>query len=325
MRDQFGREICYLRLALTDRCNFRCRYCIGSGEVRWMEEGLLLTDEELVRVVSAAARLGIDRVKLTGGEPLLRPGLPELAARLRAIPGIRELTLTTNGFFLAGQAEALREAGIEQVNVSLDTLDREGFAALTGVDGLERCLAGIQAAAQAGFRRVKVNCVTGRGLAPGDPADLALLAREAPVWVRYIESMPLGNGAACQPVTRRELMEGLEARFGPLTPTGERGNGPAEYFTLPGFAGRIGFISPRTVPFCAGCNRIRVTPDGWVKPCLQYGPVLDLKPLLRGGADEAALAGALAACLYEKPRAHRFDRPEGPGKLEERNMSAIGG
>ena len=325
MRDQFGREIDYLRLALTDRCNFRCRYCIGSGGVQFLPEEELLTDDELVRVVTAAAGLGITRLKLTGGEPLLRPRLPGLVGRLKAIPGIREITLTTNGYLLSQMAAELKAAGISQVNVSLDTLDRAGFAALTGVDGLDALLHGIQRAAAQGFRRVKVNCVTGRGIAPGDPCDLAELARTGPVWVRYIESMPLGGGAHCSPIPRSELIERLERRYGPLAPAEERGNGPAEYFRLPGFQGLIGFISPRTQPFCSRCNRIRVTPDGLVKPCLQYGAVLDLKLLLRGGADTAALAQALAGAIYQKPRAHQFDVPQTGAELERRTMSAIGG
>lgn len=325
MRDQFGREIDYLRLALTDRCNFRCRYCIGGEPVHWMEPEALLTDEELVRVVSAAAGLGITRLKLTGGEPLLRPRLPELVRRLKEIPGIREITLTTNGYLLSQMAAELKEAGISQVNISLDTLDRAGFAALTGVDGLDALLHGIREAVRQGFQRVKVNCVTGRGIALGDPCDLAELARTGPVWVRYIESMPLGGGEHCPPIPRAELMERLEGRYGPLTPAEERGNGPAEYFRLPGFQGLIGFISPRTQPFCSRCNRIRVTPDGLVKPCLQYGAVLDLKPLLRRGADTAALSRALAGAIYQKPRAHQFDAPQTGAALERRNMSAIGG
>lgn len=325
MRDQFGREIDYLRLALTDRCNFRCRYCVGSGGVQFLPEEALLTDQELVRVVTAAAGLGITRLKLTGGEPLLRPQLPGLVRQFRAVSGIEEITLTTNGYLLAELAAELREAGVSQVNISLDTLDRAGFAALTGVDGLETLLHGIQEASRQGFRHVKVNCVTGRGLTPGDPCDLAELARSGPVWVRYIESMPLGGGEAYPPITRKELTERLERRCGPLTPVAEQGNGPAEYFRLPGFRGLIGFISARTEPFCSRCNRIRVTPDGLVKPCLQYGAALDLKPLLRGGADTAALSQALAGAIYRKPRAHQFDAPQKGEQFERRNMSAIGG
>lgn len=325
MKDQFGREINYLRLALTDRCNFRCRYCMGSGPVQWLPEEELLTDDELVRVVTAAARLGIVHLKLTGGEPLLRPHLPALVARLRVIPGIRDITLTTNGFLLAEQARALCQAGISGVNVSLDTMDRQAFAALTGVDGIARVRDGIRAAVSAGIERVKVNCVTGGGIAPGDPTDLARLAQDGPVWVRYIESMPIGPGADCPAVTRAELSARLETRYGPLTPSSQHGNGPASYFSLPGFQGVIGFISARTVPFCSSCNRIRVTPDGWVKPCLQYAACLDLKPLLREPGDPARLEQALAEAIRSKPSAHRFDAPRAGAPLEQRNMSAIGG
>lgn len=325
MRDQYGREIDYLRLGLTDRCNFRCRYCLGGATVAWLPSEQLLTDQEVVQVVTAAAQLGITRLKLTGGEPLLREGLPELVTRLGQIPGIRDITLTTNGFLLSQWAEALAHSGISTVNVSLDTLDPVGFQKLTGVDGLHQVLEGIQSALQAGFARVKVNCVTGRGLVQGDPGDLVRLAQEGPVWVRYIESMPIGPGASCPPLTRRELIRTLEERYGPLRPTEERGNGPADYFTLPGLAGRIGFISARTAPFCPQCNRIRVTPDGWVKPCLQYGAALDLKPLLREQKDPEALRQALARAIWGKPRAHQFDVPQTGEGLEQRTMSAIGG
>lgn len=199
MRDQYGREIDYLRISLTDRCNLRCGYCLGSGPVRWLPEETLLTDEELCTVVSAAAELGISRLKLTGGEPLLRPGLPELVRRLYEIPGIGDITLTTNGLLLSAQAEQLAEAGISGVNISLDTLDRASYAALTGTDGLERVLEGLDAALCAGFSHVKVNCVAGEGITDRNPAEVAELARTRQVWVRYIETMPLGRGEKLPP------------------------------------------------------------------------------------------------------------------------------
>lgn len=325
MRDQFGREIDYLRLSLTDRCNFRCRYCVGDGRTGCLPRESLLSDDALVTVVTAAARLGITRLKLTGGEPLLRPNLPALARRLRGVEGICDLTLTTNGFLLSEQAEALAEAGVSSVNVSLDTLDPAGFAALTGVDGLHTVLDGIRKAQTAGFRRVKVNCVTGQRLTAGDPTDLAELARTGPVWVRYIESMPLGPGEHYPPIPRAKLIKELESRYGPLTPADERGNGPAEYFDLPGFVGRVGFISARTAPFCSRCNRVRLTADGRLKPCLQYGATLNVGELLRQGAAGAELEEALSRAIFRKPRSHQFDTPQTGIELERQNMSAIGG
>ncbi len=325
MRDQYGREVDYLRLSVTDRCGFRCRYCVSGSGAPSLPEGDLLTDDELERVVRAAASLGVTRLKLTGGEPLARPGLAALAARLGAVPGIRSLTLTTNGAALAPLARDLRAAGVREVNVSLDTLDRARFRALTGVDALDRVLAGLDAAVEAGFDRVKVNCVTGEDLDQGDPAALAELARARAVDVRYIESMPIGCGHTFHPVTRAELARRLAERYGPLIPAGERGNGPAEYYRIRGFAGRIGFISAVSEPFCAGCNRIRLTPDGQFKPCLQYRPTLDVRALLRGGAADGELCAALREAVWHKPRAHRFAQPAAGENLEERPMSAIGG
>ncbi len=325
MRDQFGREIDYLRLSVTDRCGFRCRYCVSGAGGPFLPEGDLLTDGELERVVRAAASLGVTRLKLTGGEPLNRPGIAALAARLGAVDGIRSLTLTTNGAALAPLARGLRAAGVREVNLSLDTLDRARFLALTGVDALDRVLAGLDAAVEAGFERVKLNCVTGQDLGQGDPAALAELALARAVDVRYIESMPIGCGRTFHPVTRAQMLRRLTDRYGPLLPAGERGNGPAEYYRIPGFAGRIGFISAVSEPFCAGCNRIRLTPDGQLKPCLQYRPTLDVRTLLRAGVSDEALRDALREAVWQKPRAHQFAHPAAGERLEDRPMSAIGG
>ncbi|MCD8382144.1 MAG: GTP 3',8-cyclase MoaA [Clostridiales bacterium] len=325
MRDQYGREIDYLRISLTDRCNLRCGYCLGPGPVRWLPEETLLTDGELCAVVSAAAELGISRLKLTGGEPLLRPGLPELVGRLYQIPGIRDITLTTNGLLLPEQAEALAKAGVSGVNISLDTLNRESYAALTGTDGLERVLDGLDAALRVGFSRVKVNCVAGVGITDRNPAELAELARTRQVWVRYIETMPLGRGRDYAPVARTALMKELEGRYGRLAPVNVRGNGPAVYYSIPGFAGLVGFISPCSAPFCDSCNRLRLTADGWVKPCLQYQGTVNLRELLRAGASGETVKNALSAAIRNKPRGHRFAEDQTQTGLERRGMSAIGG
>ncbi|MCD7754146.1 MAG: GTP 3',8-cyclase MoaA [Clostridiales bacterium] len=325
MRDQYGREIDYLRVSLTDRCNLRCGYCLGSGPVRWLPEETLLTDEELCTVVSAAAELGISRLKLTGGEPLLRPGLPELVGRLYEIPGIEDITLTTNGLLLSAQAEQLAEAGVSGVNISLDTLNRASYAALTGTDGLERVLEGLDAALCAGFSHVKVNCVAGEGITDRNPAEVAELARTRRVWVRYIETMPLGRGKSYRPVTRTALIQELEERYGPLTPVDVRGNGPAIYCAVPDFAGLVGFISPCSAPFCDGCNRLRLTADGWLKPCLQYQGTVNLRELLRAGASGEMLKAALSAAIRSKPKGHRFAEDQAQTGLERRGMSAIGG
>ena len=323
LKDSFGRTIDYLRISVTDRCNLRCRYCMPEDIERLpMEE--ILTYEEIAFVCGQAAALGIDRYRITGGEPLVRKGCPALVSMLKKIPGVRQVTLTTNGILLSDYLDELLEAGIDAVNVSLDTLDREQYKAITGRDGLEKALASVRQAA--GKLPVRINCVVQRGLNEDAPERLAALARELPLDVRFIELMPLGAARDLQTVPNGEVLRTLEERYGKSAEDPEaRGNGPAVYRRLEGFSGRIGFISAVHGKFCGSCNRLRLTSTGELKPCLCYGDVIPLREILRDGRGEKGerIREKIREAVRSKPAAHCFERRT--EITEQRKMAQIGG
>lgn len=324
MLDRFGREISYLRISVTDRCNLRCRYCMPAQGVTWVDHSAILTYEQIVRIVRASAALGIKKVRLTGGEPLVRKGLAGLVEALKAIDGIVSVTLTTNGLLLAEQLPDLLQAGLDGINLSLDTLDRAQFAHITRRDTLPQALAGLEAALAAPGLRVKVNCVP-TGENDDQLVPLAELARSRRLDVRFIELMPIGLGSALPRRTEQEVREILERTFGPALPCPQGGgDGPGRYLTFAGFTGRVGFISAMTHQFCSGCNRVRLTAAGFLKTCLQYDQGVDLKALLEAGADDAALQAAIGEAIRSKPASHHFggDRQAAD---EGRNMNQIGG
>lgn len=321
MTDQMGRTIDYLRIGVTDRCNLRCTYCMPAEGIVLMKHEELLSFEEIHRVCSAGALLGIQKLKLTGGEPLARRGLPELAATLKRIPGIEQVTLTTNGVLLREFAPALAQAGIDVVNVSLDTLDRTHFAEITRRDALPAVLDGIHAALDAGLR-VRINCVPTRHMPKEELLALAALAQNAPLDVRFIEMMPVGHGDLYDGVATEELKALLTAHFGTLAAIGDKGNGPAAYERIDGFAGRLGFISAVSKKFCAQCNRIRLTPAGFLKLCLDYDLGIDLRGALRAGVSDDELLRLMEAAIAQKPEGHQF----GIKKTSlVRSMAQIGG
>lgn len=326
MIDGRGRIIDYLRVSVTDRCNLRCVYCMPAKGVEPVPYPQLLTLEEIARVCAAAARLGFSRVKLTGGEPLARKGCVELVGMIKAIPGIREVTMTTNGVLLPQKLEGLVKAGLDAVNISLDTLDPAHFLAITRSPLEGDVREAIRRAVEAGLR-VKVNSVAIAGYNDGDLPQLAALARERPVDVRFIELMPVGLGAALTPVSNEEVKQKLEEAFGPMEPYRgkRRGNGPAVYYSLPGFTGKIGFISAISREFCESCNRVRLTSTGFLKLCLHYSDGVSLREPLRAGAGEEELAEVIRRAVLKKPEHHTF----GSGcRVENRDhhmMSQIGG
>lgn len=324
MLDQFGREISYLRISVTDRCNLRCRYCMPAQGVTWVDHSAILTYEQIVRIVRASAALGIKKVRLTGGEPLVRKGLAGLVEALKAIDGIASVTLTTNGLLLAEQLPDLLQAGLDGINLSLDTLDRAQFAHITRRDTLPQALAGLEAALAAPGLRVKVNCVP-TGENDDQLVPLAELARSRRLDVRFIELMPIGLGSALPRRTEQEVREILERTFGPALPCPQGGgDGPGRYLTFAGFTGRVGFISAMTHQFCSGCNRVRLTAAGFLKTCLQYDQGVDLKALLEAGADDAALQAAIGEAIRSKPASHHFGGDKQAAD-EGRNMNQIGG
>jgi cyclic pyranopterin phosphate synthase len=321
VNDGFGRTIDYLRVSVTDRCNLRCAYCMPESGTEWLPHERILRYEDILRLCRIFASLGVTKYKLTGGEPLVRKGLASLAAGIRAIPGTQSVTLTTNGVALKEQLPALLEAGIDGINLSLDTLDRARYAALTRRDALPTVLEGLRAAMDAPVR-LKLNCVAMQG-SEEDWIALASLAKDKPLAVRFIELMPIGLGRALGGCTEEDITKVLSREYGPLTPSeGVYGNGPCSYFSLPGFAGRIGFISAMSHKFCAGCNRVRLTATGFLKTCLQYETGVDLAPLL-SGPDEA-LRAAIVEAVRNKPAEHRFSCGDVPAG-ERRDMNQIGG
>jgi cyclic pyranopterin phosphate synthase len=324
--DQFGRRIRYLRVSVTDRCNLRCSYCMPSGPEEWDPLANHLTAAEIERVLRVAARLGIERVRLTGGEPLLRPDLVEIAARLARIPGIEDLSLTTNGVFLARQAAALRAAGLHRVNVSLDSLDPNVFMSITGRDRHSAVLAGIEAAVAAGLHPVKLNIVLLQGVNGPEILDFVTYARRTGVHLRFIEEMPMGTAAAWRPdhyLSCAAIRRTIEA-IHPLEPAaGVDGSGPAETFRIRGTDTVIGFITPISANFCPACNRMRITPDGYIRPCLSPCDELDLRHPLRNGGGDAAIAALFRRAMTIKPERHGFQWQE--PVVMFRTMSQIGG
>jgi cyclic pyranopterin phosphate synthase len=276
--------------------------------VEWKPRGELLSFEELIRCCRVMAGMGIRKIKVSGGEPLLRRDIAAFIASLKAVPGIEQVTLTTNGLLLGEELGRLVEAGLDGVNISLDTLDGEIFRRLTRcrLNSLEKIIRAIDGACALGLR-VKVNCVPLRGVNDHELAGIAALAKDKPATVRFIELMPLGIAEALEPVTGKETAALLEDRYGKLVPLGEKlGNGPAEYFTLEGFTGAVGFINPLSRGFCESCNRLRISSLGFLRPCLSSNLGLDLKALLRGGAGDAELRAAILDTVLRKPAHHHF-------------------
>ena len=322
MFDSTRREIHYLRLSVTDLCNLRCRYCMPDG-VEKLEREAVLTYEEFLRLAALFAQCGIDTVRVTGGEPLVRKNVEQLVAGLKAIPGIRKVTMTTNGILLAQQLPALLTAGLDSVNISLDTLRPEVFRQITARDEFAAVQAGLQAALESGIP-VKLNCVPQAGVNEGELEDLAALAENRPLQVRFIEMMPIGYGAAMPCISGPELRQRFARRWPELQPLTEAafGDGPAVYYTVPGWQGSIGFIAAVHGKFCASCNRVRLTSQGFLRPCLASEAGCDLRALLRSGADDTQLLAAIRETIWAKPREHHFEDSSMPAT---RGMYRIGG
>ena len=325
MFDSKGRNIHYLRLSVTDLCNLRCRYCMPDG-VDKLEREDILTYEEFLRLAALFARCGVDTVRVTGGEPLVRKGVEQLVKGLKAIPGIRKVTMTTNAVLLEQQLPALLEAGLDSVNISLDTLDPALFAKITARDEFAAVQAGIHAALESGIP-VKLNCVPQVGVNEGELEALAALAQDKPLQVRFIEMMPIGYGAAMPCISGPELLARFRRRWPELASLpgaacAALGDGPAVYYTVPGWKGDIGFIAAVHGKLCASCNRVRLTSQGFLRPCLASETGCDLRALLRSGADDAQLLAAIRETIWAKPREHHFNDSSMPAT---RGMYRIGG
>ena len=324
MIDGHGRKINYLRLSVTDRCNLRCRYCMPAEGVPCLPHGGILRYEELFLIARTAVSLGIEKIRVTGGEPLVRKGILGFLSRLAGIPGLRQLVLTTNGLLLEEMAEPLKGAGVQRINISVDSLDPENFLRITRRGDLDRVLAGVTAAARAGFP-IKLNMVVMRGTNDHEVVDFAALTLDRPYAVRFIEFMPSGAGEGnwrALVVPGREILDRIAKRF-PFDEI-DRGElaGPAKDYRIRGAAGTIGVITPVSGHFCGDCNRIRVTASGMARGCLFSREETDLKRLLReGGAP--GLEKALLGIIRFKPGSHQLGSDE-PGK-RSLNMSRVGG
>jgi cyclic pyranopterin phosphate synthase len=324
--DSFGRRIVNLRISVTDRCNLRCFYCIPEEDVEWLPRAGILSFEEIERFARIVAGLGIHKLRITGGEPLLRKDLPRLVASLVAVPGIADVGMTTNGVGLARLAVPLREAGLFRLNVSLDTLDRELFRKLTRRDALDAVLEGLEAAAAAGFAPIKINAVIERDKNVHEVVPLAKLARERGFVLRFIEYMPIGAGDGWSPravVSNAEILDLLRP-LGELEPVSEPdGTGPAARWRWRDGQGEIGLIGSVTEPFCDHCNRIRITADGKLRTCLFSIVEHDVRGLLRGGASDAEVAELVVQAVAKKEPGHKIGQVDFIKPI--RTMSSIGG
>jgi cyclic pyranopterin phosphate synthase len=336
IRDSFCRRINYLRVSVTDRCNFRCLYCMPEGGFAWKTRDQILTYEEIIRLVRVASEIGVSKVRLTGGEPLVRGDVVDLVRALASLPAVDDLSLTTNGALLTRYARGLKDAGLQRINVSLDTLVPERFAHITSRGRLEGVLEGITAAAEVGLEPIKLNTVVVRGFNDDEVADIARLTLTKPWHVRFIELMPVGSEEGCLPgvcdgssrgrsfVPVAEMREKVQAVLGELVPDSPMaaGNGPARYYRLDGALGSVGFISAVSELFCDRCNRLRLTADGALRPCLLADGETDLRTPLRSGASDAQLKELIAQSVAAKPERHHLSEHQRP---LGRAMTQIGG
>jgi cyclic pyranopterin phosphate synthase len=325
--DQYKRHIDYLRISVTDRCNLSCVYCKPRAGMKVLRHSEILSYEEICRLVALAERLGITRVRVTGGEPLVRRGIIDFIASLNSLEGLEDISITTNGVLLEEMADGLITAGKPRLNISLDSLDRHKFRTITGSDNYEQVWRGINRAEQLGFFPLKINMVPVRGMNDNEVADFARLTLDRRFHVRFIEFMPIGaddrwRREACVPAS--EIRSVIEREVGPLTPfTSGNSAGPSDNYQLPDARGVIGFISPITRHFCGTCRRLRLTADGKIRPCLLSDSEIDIKSPMRGGCDDAELERLFRLALEIKPDRHYINEA-GPGCFQ-RTMSRIGG
>ena len=317
--DAQGRHIHYLRVSVTDRCNFRCRYCMPGRDIEWLAPDQILRYEELLRIIRVFVRLGVDKVRITGGEPLMRKNILSFLGHVAEIPGINELVLTTNGSLLEQYACGLKQAGVRRINVSLDTLNPSRFTDLAGQDQLDQVLVGLDKAQAVGLS-VKINMVVMKAVNSDELADFAALTLQHPYQVRFIEYMPFGSESN-RLLTANEMKEQLStAGYTRLVPE-TSDESVAQIYRLPGALGTIGFITPISRHFCHTCNRIRLTADGCLKPCLLSNQEYSLRELLRSGISDSELMIRMKDIVFHKPAQHQLDA----NHKSHRTMSRIGG
>ncbi len=324
MTDGIGRNIDYLRISVTDRCNLRCQYCMPKKGIKLMPHEKLLTLEEIVRLCQIVAGLGIRKIRITGGEPLIRKNIIKLISDINDIPQIDDIAITTNGVLFAPMAGDLKGAGLKRVNLSLDTVNPAIFEMITGSDGHAAVMRAMEAALENGMQ-LKINCVACRQFNDRDMGRVAEIARDYPADVRFIELMPIGRGKLFDGIPSDEILFRLQDEFGKAKEyIGQRGNGPARYYEFNGFKGKIGFISPMTHKFCGECNRVRITAEGRLKLCLHYDDGVDLKHILRNeNMSDGDIRRLISNVILNKPESHHFENQN--EKSDVRKMYQIGG
>lgn len=316
MKDKYGRQIDYLRISITDRCNLNCRYCKPEIETK-LQHSDILTYEEILEICRAAVALGINKFKITGGEPLLRKGCSDFLQQLKALPGVQQVTLTTNGIYLQQHLTALRQMGLDGINISLDTVDAADYQALTGSNAVEIVKEAVRQAAAQGLR-VKLNCVPLAQMGQQELLELLQFAEEVKVPLRFIELMPLACNQQLRGLTGAAIRSLLNRHGIVLQPEASHyGNGPAVYYRADNLQIPVGFIQPLHNKFCASCNRVRLTAVGFLKTCLHSASGIDLKKLLRGGCSGEQLRQAISEAIWQKPAGHQFDEQAGTFSMNE--------
>lgn len=323
MQDQFKRQIEYLRISVTDRCNLRCTYCMPEEGVEWIPHDSILSFEEILRLMRISTGLGFKRFRITGGEPLVRKGILDFLYEASQLPGVDDLMLTTNGILLPEMAFDLKKAGVQRVNISLDTFDAERYRQITRQGDVNKAIQGIFRSLEAGLNPVKINVVVGRSSNIHELPRFLELARNYPLHIRFIELMPIGISSDRRDefvsiAEMKEILDIPEAKY----VDDVRGGGPAEYFRPDGFQGSIGFISALSRHFCHTCNRVRLTADGKLRPCLHSSYEVDLRSYLRNGKDNSEIADIFAKTVWKKPAEHHMNNE---AWHDQRMMSQIGG
>ena len=327
MIDVYKRKIDYIRISITDRCNLRCVYCMPKEGIKLIEHNDILSYEEIIRLCKLFVKIGISKVKITGGEPLVRKDVHKLIKAIKEVDGIDNVTLTTNGILLEDQIDNLVKAGLDAINISIDTLNDDTYKELTRIGNVNKVIKGIYKCLEYKNLNVKINCVPIKGKNEDEIIDLIEIAKNNNISIRFIEMMPIGLGKNIKGLNDEEVTSLIEKNIGKLTPyNGKLGNGPSNYYTLKDYKGKIGFISAVNHKFCETCNRVRLTCEGFLKACLQYDIGTDLRSMLRNGVSDDEILKAVESTIYNKPESHNFNLiKEEDEKVENRTMSQIGG
>lgn len=323
MKDKYKREIDYLRLSVTDSCNLRCIYCMEENAQNFLESSNKLSDDEIIKIVKAASNLGIKKIRITGGEPLVRPNIVELIGKINGIEGIEEIYMTTNGILLADKVEKLVKNGLTGVNISLDSLNKDRFKQITRLGGFDKVMNAIDKSISFGLK-VKLNTVIVDEINDDEILDFVKLTLDKKIDVRFIELMPIGVGKVHKGLSNEEIREIIKCNFNGIDEIGkDKKGGPAKYIKLENSLGKVGFISAMSNCFCEECNRIRVTPEGFLKQCLHFDYGVDLRDKIRAGVSDKELQDIIENTIYNKPEKHLFDKNDKDKEL--RFMNQIGG